>query len=113
VAVEALPNLRDFLPEWRALIANKPAGKRTSDWDTEEDRWLRDVVQRLEGPAGLEKVARSTRRAEDLRAWCKSLVDAGDWKTALTAFEEAAELVTDKTTRGEFLDVRSARRTDR
>jgi hypothetical protein len=62
-------------------------------------------VQRLEGPVGLEKVARSTRRPDDLRAWCKSLVDAGDWKTALPAFEEAAELVTDKDyTRGEFLD---------
>jgi hypothetical protein len=56
VAVEALPDLIKFLPEWRTLLANKPAGKRTGDWDTEEDRWLREVVQRLEGPAGLEKL---------------------------------------------------------
>jgi len=68
VAVEPLPDLSAFLPRWRALIANKPAGKRTSDWDTEEDRWLREVVQRLEGAEGLAKVARATKRADDLRA---------------------------------------------
>ena len=73
--------------------------------DTEEDRWLREVVQRLEGSDGLAKIARSTRRADDLRAWCKSLVDAGDWKAALAAFEEAAGHVADKDyARGELLD---------
>ncbi|MBI4509686.1 MAG: hypothetical protein HY698_08605 [Deltaproteobacteria bacterium] len=105
VALEPLPHLENFLPRWRGLIASKLAAKRTSDWDTEEDRWLREVVQRLEGSDGLAKVARSTRRADDLRAWCKSLVDAGDWNAALKAFEDAAELVADKDyTRGEFLD---------
>ena len=105
VAVEPLPDLDAFLPRWRALIENKPAAKRTSDWDTEEDRWLREVVQRLEGAEGLAKVARTTKRADDLRAWCKSLVEAKDWPTALKAFCEAAELVTDKDyARGEFLD---------
>jgi hypothetical protein len=105
VAVEPLPDLAAFLPRWRALIENKPAGKRTSDWDTEEDRWLREVVQRLEGAEGLAKVARATKRADDLRAWCKSLVEAKDWQAALKAFGEAAELVTDKDyARGEFLD---------
>jgi tetratricopeptide (TPR) repeat protein len=105
VAVEPLPDLAAFLPRWRALIADKPAGKRTSDWDTEEDRWLREVVQRLEGAEGLAKVARATKRADDLRAWCRSLVEAKDWQAALKAFGEAAELVTDKDyARGEFLD---------
>lgn len=105
VAIEPLSGLKEFLPRWRVLITAKPAAKRTSDWATDDDRWLREVVQRLEGAEGLAKVARSTRRADDLRAWCKCLVDAGDWKTALTAFEEAAELVADKDyTRGEFLD---------
>lgn len=105
VAVEPLPGLAAFLPRWRALIANKPAGKRTSEWDTEEDRWLREVVQRLEGAEGLAKVARATKRADDLRAWCKSLVEAKDWQAALKAFGEAAELVTDKDyAQGEFLD---------
>jgi len=105
VAVEPLPRLDDFLRAWRALIARKPADARKNDWDTEEDRWLREVVQRLEGSDGLAKLARSTRRADDLRAWCRSLVDAGDWKAALSAFEEAAGRVADKEyVRGEFLD---------
>lgn len=105
VAVEPLPDLAAFLPRWRTLIASKPATQRTSDWDTEEDRWLREVVQRLEGAEGLAKVARTTKRADDLRAWCKSLVEAKDWQAALKAFDEAAELVTDKDyARGEFLD---------
>jgi hypothetical protein len=105
VAVEPLPRLKEFLPAWRALIAQKPAGDRGRDWDTDEDRWLREVVQRLDGSDGLAKIARTTKRADDLRAWCKSLVDAGEWKAALPAFEEAAGLVTDKDyARGELLD---------
>ena len=105
VAVEPLPDLAAFLPRWRELIASKPVGKRTNDWDTEQDRWLREIVQRLEGAEGLAKVARTTKRAEDLRAWCRSLVEAKDWQAALKAFGEAAELVTDKDyARGEFLD---------
>ena len=105
VALEMLPGLDDFLPRWRALLAQKPTGERSRDWDTEEDRWLREVVQRLEGPDGLAKIARTTKRADDLRAWCKSLVDAADWKAALPAFEEAAGLVADTDyARGELLD---------
>jgi len=105
VAVEPLPDLAAFLPRWRELLENKPAGKRTSDWDTEEDRWLREVVQRLEGAEGLAKVARATKRADDLRAWCNSLVEATDWHAARKAFGQAAELVSDKDyARGEFLD---------
>jgi hypothetical protein len=105
VAVQPLPGLGDFLPAWRALIAQKPAGDRNRDWDTDEDRWLREVVQRMDGADGLAKIARTTKRADDLRAWCKSLVDAGDWKAALPAFEEAAGLVADKDyARGELLD---------
>lgn len=105
VAIEPLPGLKDFLPEWRALIAQKPAGERNRDWDTDEDRWLREVVQRMDGSDGLAKIARTTKRADDLRAWCKSLVDAGNWKAALPAFEEAAGLVADKDyARGELLD---------
>jgi hypothetical protein len=36
VAVEPLPGLKDFLPGWRALIAQKPVGDRNRDWDTDE-----------------------------------------------------------------------------
>ena len=105
VAVEPLPDLEEFLPSWRALIEENASGERRNDWDTDSDRWLREVVRRLEGAAGLARVARSTRRADDLRAWCRTLAGAGDWKAALPAYEEAAEIVADKEhQRGEFLD---------
>jgi len=104
-AIEALPGLADFLPQWRVIIEREAAGDRHSDWDGEADRWLREVIRRIEGSDGLANVARSTRRADDLRAWCESLVEAGDWNAALSAFEEAAELVTAReSARGGFLD---------
>ncbi len=105
VAVEPLPGLDDFLPRWRALVEQSVRGERRSDWDTNEDRRLREVVQRMEGADGLAKIARSTKRSDDLRAWCRVLVTARDWKAALSAFEEAAEIVTEKIySRGSFLD---------
>ena len=104
-AIEALPGLADFLAQWRVIVEREAAGDRHSDWDGEADRWLREVVRRIEGSDGLANVARSTRRADDLRAWCDSLVEAGDWKVARSAFEEAADLVTDReSARGGFLD---------
>jgi hypothetical protein len=104
-SIEPLPGLKEFLPRWRALISSDSARERKSEWDTEEDRWLREVVHRIEGSDGLAKIARSTRRADDLRAWCRSLVETDDWKAALPAFEEAARLVADKDhARVEFLD---------
>lgn len=105
VAVEPLADLAAFLPRWRVLIASKPVRERSSDWDTEEDRWLREVVRRLEGAEGLAQIARTTKRAHDLRAWCASLVEAKDWHAALKAFREAAELVDDQDdASAEFLD---------
>src|ERR1019366_2202027 len=105
VAVDPLPGLKDFLPAWRAPIGHKPARARKRDGDTDEDRWMREIIQRMDGAGGLAKIARTTKRADDLRAWCRSLVDAADWKGALPAFEEAAGLVADKDyARGELLD---------
>ncbi len=105
VALEPLPGLVEFLPRWRALIAQKSTRDRDRDRDTSEDRWLREVVHRMDGSVGLAKIARTTKRADDLRAWCRSLVDAGDWRSALSAFEEAAGIVADKDhARGELLD---------
>ena len=105
VAVEPLPGLDDFLPRWRAIVAREAAAERRGDWDTQTQQWLREVVRRMEGAAGLEKIARSTRHADNLRAWCKSLVEVADWKAALAALEDAAELVTEKKyARGELLD---------
>jgi hypothetical protein len=105
VALEPLPLLEDFLPLWRALLEREAGRERRSDWDADEDGWLREVVWRMEGASGLAKLARSTRGAADLRAWCRTLMDAGDWKAALSAFDEASELVADgKDLRGELLD---------
>jgi hypothetical protein len=105
VAVEPLPDLPGFLPQWRALLLSKSAARRSDDWDPFEGRWLREVVERLEGVPGLAQMARRTRRAEDLRFWCQSLVQSKNWPAAFQAYNEAAELVTDKDyMRGEFLD---------
>jgi hypothetical protein len=105
VAVEPLPELEDFLAQWRVLVEERAANEPKSDWDSDGDRWLREVVARLEGADGIAKVARTTKRADDLRAWCRVLVQAKDWKAALAAYDEAAELVTDKAyARGDFLD---------
>ena len=105
VAIEPLPDLDDFLVQWKALVEERVQKDRKNDWDSDEDRWLREVVQRTQGPEGLAEVARASKRADDLRAWCRSLVEAGDWKGALAAYDEAAELVSDKEyARGDFLD---------
>jgi tetratricopeptide (TPR) repeat protein len=105
VAIEPLPDIDDFLVQWKALVEERVQKDRKNDWDSDEDRWLREVVQRTQGPAGLADVARASKRADDLRAWCRSLVEAGDWKGALAAYDEAAELVSDKEyARGDFLD---------
>jgi hypothetical protein len=103
-AVEPLPRFDDFLKRWRAVIQEN-RGERESEWDSDEDRWLREVIERMEGAEGLAKLARATRRADDLRAWCHMLVAARDWKAALAAHEEAADIIDDKSySRGAFLD---------
>jgi len=104
-AVEALPGLDDFLSAWRVIVEKEAAADRRGDWDIGAPRWLREVAKRIEGSGGLANVARSSKSAADLRAWCETLVEAGDWKSALSAFEEAADLVTDRGyARAEFLD---------
>lgn len=103
--LEPLPELEDFLPRWRDAVTRRLARQRAGEWGCVENRWLREVVQRLDGSAGLAAVARASRRADDLRAWCRSLVDAGDWEAACPAYVEAAGLVMDRDyVRGEFLD---------
>jgi tetratricopeptide (TPR) repeat protein len=104
-AIEALPDFDQFLAQWRAIVQREADGDRRNLWDHELDRWLREVVQRMEGSDGLATMARTTKRAADLRAWCSSLVEVRDWKAALSAFEEAATLVQDRErARGDFLD---------
>lgn len=102
VAVEPLPEWQTFLEQWRELLGRKHRG-RSQDWAFQEQ--VREVCLRLEGPEGLATIARETRQADDLRAWCDSLVAKRAWKAALPAFEEAARIVVDEASaRGEFLD---------
>ena len=105
VTVEPMPELDLFLGQWRNLVEERRVEVRSNDWDTDEDRWLREVVARTEGPDGLARVARATKRTDDLSAWCRAVVETGDWKASLAAHDEAAELVIDETfSRGDFLD---------
>ncbi len=105
VAVEPLPDFDVFLRQWRAAVQEACNSKGNHQWDADADRWLREAVQRMDGAKGLAGIARSTRRSEDLRAWCQALIESGDWKSALAAYEEAAEIVDDKIySEGDFLD---------
>lgn len=104
VAVEPLPQLNDFLSQWRSILEEEKESAPTTDWGWNPSRWLREVVHRIEGAEGLAQIARSTRHADDLRAWCRFFVESKDWNAALTAYEEAAELLDDEYARAEFLD---------
>jgi hypothetical protein len=102
IAVEPLPGLAAFLPQWRALleaeVTRKAAGIRSH-------HWLREVVLRIDGLQGLATLARTSRRVDDLLAWCQRLVDAHDWHAARKAFIAAADLVADKDeARGDFFE---------
>ncbi len=105
VAVEALPDFLEFLPRWRELIESSIPSVRSHNAHSNSDRWLREVVQRMDGAAGLADLARATKQEDDLRAWCRELAAQQDWKAALAAHEEAAEIVGDSVyASGEFLD---------
>jgi hypothetical protein len=105
VAVEPLPDFEVFLPQWRALMEDTVKGERGHEWDMDADYWRREVTLRLEGADGLARIAKSTRRSDDLQAWCRALIDGGDWEAALSANEESAEIAADKTySQGDFLD---------
>jgi hypothetical protein len=104
-AVEPFPDLDGFLLRWRSLLEESAGENASGEWLSDEDRQLREVVRRMDGTDGLAQIGRSTRGHEDLREWCRALVEARDWKAALSAFEEAAEIVRDgQLWRGEFLD---------
>lgn len=105
VAVEPLPDLDNFLASWQTTVAKLASGPRGNGFDRDPDRWLREVVARLQGPDGLAGIARATRSIDDLRAWCQSLINAGDWASTRSAFEEAAALLPDDAYyRADFLD---------
>lgn len=102
VAVGPLPDLETFLPAWVKHLDQQPPSE--DEWDDDRSRWLREAILRLEGVAGLERVARKTKKPEALHAWCKALVDREQWVEALGAYDDAAEMVGESHWRGDFLD---------
>jgi len=108
VAIEPLAGFELFLPRWRELIEQGVATEKRFDSDVAQPGWLREVAQRTQGVDGLAELARSSRRPDDLRAWCRMLVEARDWEAALSSYEEAVEIVSESGdscyTRSEMLD---------
>lgn len=103
-SIEPLPDFDRFLLDWRKMLeTNIEEGRRYQNDD--QNGWLREVVQRMEGADGLAKIARKTKRFEYLRAWCTTLVEAKDWNAAFAAYKEASDIVVDKEyAGGDFLD---------
>lgn len=98
----SLPDCDRFLAAWVECLEPKAGTHR--EWESEHDRWLRHAVTRRDGISGLERIARTTKRSEAVRAWCDAVVATGDWSKALTVYEEAAEIVSSDVCRGDFLD---------
>lgn len=104
-ALEPLPDLDAFLPEWHRLLGEELiVRRRGQDWQRIEERWRLEATERLRGLDGLADLARSTRRGSDFHAWTRALAVARDWVRALAAFEEAAASVRDRAWRADFLD---------
>jgi hypothetical protein len=101
-ATGPLPELDAFLPTWVRYLEHRP--RATAEWEGDRDRWLREAVLRLEGVAGLERIARKSKKPEALWAWCETLLVGREWAEALRACEEAATLVRQSEWRGGFLD---------
>ncbi|MBI5536562.1 MAG: hypothetical protein HY898_27830 [Deltaproteobacteria bacterium] len=97
-----IPEIEQFLPLWIALLGREK--QPATDWETDQDRWLREAVGRMEGSIGLERIARTTKQPQAVRAWCDVVVAAGDWSKSLAAYAVAADLVPSPIWRGDFLD---------
>ena len=102
VSAGALSDLGAFLPLWvKRLGRFRPADE---EWETHHERWLREAVFRVDGVAGLERIARKTKRPQACLAWCDALAERGDWAAALRACDAAAALVSRSHWRGNLLD---------
>lgn len=101
-ATGPLPELDVFLPRWVKHLEGQPPSE--GEWEGGRDRWLREAVLRLEGVAGLERIARKTKKPEALRAWCEAVVETGDWAGVLRVYDDAIQLAGKSHWRGEFLD---------
>lgn len=107
-----LPDESAFLRGWASKLERSLEPPHATEWwDREEEVWLREVLERIEGPAGLARVARKMATPSAYRAWCHSLYRRRDWQAALAAFTLSASKF-DAEEAGGFLDgaVRSARR---
>ena len=102
VSAGTLPDLGAFLPLWATRLGRFRPAK--DEWETDHERWLREAVFRMDGVAGLERIARKTKRPHACLAWCEALADAGRWPEALRAFDAAAALVGKSHWRGQLLD---------
>lgn len=102
VSAGALPDLIAFLPRWAKRLGRFRPSK--DEWETNQERWLREVAFRMEGIEGLARLARKTRRPHVCLAWCQALADRGDWPGALRAYDASAALVSHSHWRGELLD---------
>jgi hypothetical protein len=102
VSAGALPDLGAFLPQWVKHLARRRPPK--DEWESDDERWLREAVLRFEGVSGLERLSRKTKRPQTCLAWCEALVDRGDWAGALQAYDASAVLVGQSHWRGELLD---------
>lgn|GEM_PF-786275 len=102
IAAVPLPDLDHFLPLWLRYLEEQPSSE--GEWESDLDRWLREAALRLEGVAGLERIARKSKKPETLRTWCDALAELGDWPAALRACDDAAEMLGASHWRGDFLD---------
>jgi hypothetical protein len=102
VSAAVLPDLGAFLPLWvKRLERFRPS---TDEWETEDERWLREAVFRVDGVDCLERIARKTKRPQACLAWYEALAEQGNWTAALKACDAAARMVRESHWRGEILD---------
>ncbi len=99
---QAPPDLDAFLSVWIERLERDATV--SGDFESAQERWLRAAVGRRDGVTGLERLARSSKRAEAARAWCNAFVAAGAWDKALLAYETSASFVKETYSRGDFLD---------
>jgi hypothetical protein len=102
VLAGTVPDLEIFLPLWvKRLERFRPSSQ---EWETEHERWLREAVYRVEGVAGLARIARAPTRPHACLAWFDALAGRRDWPAALRAADAGVRLVRQSHWRGELLD---------
>ena len=88
---------------WTRYLEGQPVPERGWEGDHDALGFGKPSV-RVEGPAGLERIARKTKQPSALRAWCAAMAESGEWAQALRACETAAKLIREPRGRAEFLD---------